>query len=117
MPGFLHKRGLQECHPALCQALPFAPPGIYANHHSKVLDPCNEALVSNLRLYNRSLYAYVHIYNRLPQTLVDAPTVSSFQARLTHLAKQRAIHARGDWRKSFQDCQEIVDMFYAAEAA
>jgi len=117
MLGFLHKRVLQECYPALCQPLPFAPPGLYTNHHSKVLDPCNEALVSNLRLYNRSLYAYVHIYNRLPQTLVDAPTVSSFQARLTHLAKQHAIHAHGDWRKSCQDCQEIVDMFYAAEAA
>ena len=64
------------------------------------------------RLFDRSLYAYILMYNRLPQALVDIPTVKDFQAKLTHLAKQRAMRDQEDWRSSFQHLSDLVRMFY-----
>ena len=109
--GFLHKRVLGECHPALCQALPFGPPHIAARYHSNHLDTRSGEVVSHARLYERSLYAYIRVYNRLPQALADSPSVSCFQARLTHLAKQQAKESNDNWRKCFQDCRELSNMF------
>ena len=109
--GFLHKRVLGECHPALCQALPFGPSDIAARYHTKHLDTFSGLVVRHARIYERSLYAYIRVYNRLPQTLADSPSVKSFQSRLTHLAKQRAASAHGDWRRCFQDCHELCNMF------
>ena len=94
--GFLHKRVLQECHPALCQALPFAPEGLVARYHSNALDPSRGEAICEDRLYRRSLYAYILVYNRLPQTLADSPSVSSLQTRLTHLAKDMVPNSE-DW--------------------
>ena len=65
--GFLHKRVLGACHPALVQALPFAS-GLIANFHDKALHPFSgEVLYQRRRLYDRSLYSYIHMYNRLPR--------------------------------------------------
>lgn len=108
--GFLHKRVLGECHPALCQALPFGPADIVARYHTNHLETFSGLVNYQSRLYQRSLYAYTRVYNRLPQTLADAPSVSSFQARLTHLAKQRATNAHEDWRRCYQDCHELSKM-------
>ena len=108
--GFLHKRVLGECHPALCQALPFGPPAIAARYHTKHLETFSGLVVSHARIYERSLYAYTRVYNRLPQTLADSPSVKSLQSRLTHLAKQRA-NAQDDWRRCFHDCHELCKMF------
>ena len=109
--GFLHKRVLGECHPALCQALPFGPNPIAARYHTKHLDSFSGLVVRHARLYERSLYAYIRVYNILPQTLADSPSVKSFQSRLTHLAKQRATNAHDDWRRCFHDCHEVSSMF------
>ena len=109
--GFLHKRVLEECHPAFCQALPFGPSNIAARYHSNHLDTRCGEVISHARLYERSLYAYIRVYNRLPQALADSPSVSCIQARLTHLAKQQAKESNDTWRKCFQDCNEISIMF------
>jgi len=87
--GFLHKRVLEECHPALIHALPFAPAGLLARYHSNALDPRIGEITCQDRLYQRSLYGYILVYNRLRKPIADSPSVSSFQARLTHLAKQK----------------------------
>ena len=63
-------------------------------------------------LFDRSLYAYVLMYNRLPQELVDIQTVKDFQTKLTHVAKQRAMRDQEDWRSSFQHLADLVRMFY-----
>ena len=102
---------LEECHPALCQALPFDPPNIAARYHSNHLDTRRGEVISHARLYERSLYAYIRVYNRLPQALADSPSVSCIQARLTLLAKQRAKEANDTCRKLCQDCHEIANMF------
>ena len=71
---------------------------------------------ANRKLYDRSLYMYILMYNRLPQELVEAPTVSSFQSRLTKLAKGRADREEASWRCAFRDCKDVVDFFYASNA-
>ena len=109
--GFLHKRVIGQCHPALLSALPLAA-DLQANYHTKALHPFCELRQYNDRLFMRSLFAYILIYNRLPQVLVDTISVKNFQSKLTTLAKVRAQANRGDWRKCFQDCAEIHDMFY-----
>lgn len=86
---------------------------IEADYHSKALHAYGELIDYQARLWDRSLYAYVHVYNRLPQALVDLPSVKSFQSKLTHLAKHRAQTNQEGWRRSYQDCSEIWDMFYA----
>ena len=113
--GFLHKRVLEECHPALCQALPFAPAGLVARYHSHALDPRSGEVTCNDRPYQRSLYGYILVHNRLPQPIADSPSVRSFQARLTHLVKQKATNSNELWRRCFQDCAAIQEMFYPHE--
>ena len=56
---------------------------------------------------------YVLMYNRLPQEIVELPSVSSFQKKLTKLAKDRADQAHANWRCAYQDCKDVVDYFYA----
>ena len=109
--GFLHKRVLGQCHPALLTALPFAE-GLLANFHTKALYPFCDLRQYNDRLFKRSLWSYVLLYNRLPQVLVDVASVKLFQSKLTALAKLRAQQNIRDWRKSFQDCDEINAMFH-----
>jgi hypothetical protein len=110
--GFLHKRVLGDCHPGVRAALPFWV-ATGANFHDKALHPFTENVQYCKRtLFDRSLYAYILMYNRLPQELVDIPTVKDFQKKLTHLAKQRAMRDQEDWRSSFQHLSDIVRMFY-----
>ena len=111
MPGFLLKIVLKECHPLLCQAFPFAE-GLMANYHTKALHPFSEEVSYQSRLFERSVYAYVLMYNRLPETLINLPSVSAFQKMLTHLAKEKARLDQADWRRSFQDLMAIDRMFY-----
>ena len=112
MLGFLHKIVLKDCHPMLCQAFPFADSGLIANYHSKALEPFAGEVSYQSRLYERSVYAYVLVYNRLPEALINLPSVSAFQRMLTHLAKEKARQNQEDWRRSFQDMIAIDRMFY-----
>jgi len=109
--GFLHKRALGKCHPLVCDALPFAAAGLCSNYHSKALHPFTEDVNYQSRLFNRSLYAYILIYNRLPQALVDRDSVKSFQGMLTHLAKMDATMGVEQWRGSFQSLESVHEMF------
>ena len=95
----------------LCQAFPFADPGLIANYH-KALEPFAGEVSYQTRLYGRSVYAYVLMYNRLPEALITLPSVSAFQKMLTHLAKEKARLNQEDWRRSFQDLTAIDRMFY-----
>ena len=110
--GLLHKRVLGKCHPGLCHILPFAQ-GLDADYHSKALHPFADKQDFQARLYRRSLFAYILVYNRLPQALVDMPSVKDFQSKLTALAKHRAQTDQESWRRSYQDCDEIAVMFYS----
>ena len=77
------------------------------------MDPLAEKQDFQARLYRRSLFPYVLMNNRLPQAIVDLPSVRSFQSKLSALAKYRAQTDQEGWRRTFQDCDEIVAMFYS----
>ena len=80
MLGFLHKRTLGICHPALVQAFPMTAPLL----HNRTID--GSALLpvsSNRALYSRSIWPFIHIYNRLSQSMVDHKDVKPFQSHLT----------------------------------
>ena len=110
MLGLLHKRVLNECHPALVAFLS-PEPGHGYRYNDRSLNSHWSDVRGHSKLYNSSLYMYILMYNRLPQELVDLTTVSSFQSRLTRIAKDRARRDDTSWRTSYQDCRAIVNYF------
>ena len=105
--GFVHKRILGECHPLVKELLPSAPAITDRTCHTRQLE-CRMAEVrGHWRLHERSLYAYVILYNRLPQKLVDLPSVADFQSELTRLARTRAYDGDATWREAYCDCAEV----------
>ena len=78
--GFLHKRILGTCHPTLVQVFPLAAPLL----HNKTIDGSLLLQVRSHRaLHARSIWPYIHIYNRLSQGMVDHRDMKSFQSHLT----------------------------------
>ena len=108
MLGFLHKRALMKCHPLVANALPLLSDyGIIGAFHDKALFSHSDRIQYHRRLWSRSIFHFIHIYNRLPQALVDIPSVSAFQRRLTQAAKRVASADSERWRQSFQDLVEL----------
>ena len=111
--GLLHKRVLGQCHPGLRSLLPFSEVLAGSPWHNKQLESCWQRVRSWRSLYDRSLYMYVLIYNRLPQDFVDLHSVSDLQKRLTVEAKNLARAEHPKWREVFHDCGNLVDHFYS----
>jgi len=112
MLGFLHKRKLQICHPAMVKEFEFAPVQ-EGRFNTSTFESQWATVTTHSKLYNNSLYMYILMYNRLPQEIVDLPSVSTFQKKLTELAKARADQGQTNWRCSYKDCKEVVDYFYS----
>jgi len=110
--GFLHKRVLGLCHPALLQVFPYATSYLQARYHSRSLDCHMETVRHFPALYDNSIWTYALIYNRLPQELIDSSTVSIFQGKLTQLGKMRAQRDDPDWREAFQSCEDTMKFFH-----
>ena len=103
--GFIHKRVLGECHPSVKAFLRFS--GIEGKWHDKQLETYSDSCICRQNLYYRALFGKIHVYNRLPQHLVQAPSVKEFQSRLTHAAKERCGNGDPMWRRAFQGCAEL----------
>ena len=111
MLGFLHKRALGLSHPGVAEALPLRDaPG--HGWHNKHLESFFTSVCCHARLYERGLFAFVLIYNRLPQFLVDEENVSGFQTQLNTVAKCRATCGDPSWRDSFQSCMDVMNTFH-----
>ena len=52
-------------------------------------------------LFNRSIFGMVDVYNNLPQSLVDSPSVKVFQSGLTQIARERCQRGDSMWASSF----------------
>ena len=113
MLGFLHKRSLGLCHSLVKELLPLATDrGIVGDFHNKAMYTYSGEVSHHRRLYDRSIFKYVHMYNRLPQVVVDTSTVKEFQAKLTHIAKLRASRNQETWRQAYQEQGDLVAMLY-----
>ena len=102
--GFLHKRVLGQCHRNLIQLLPlwadrFSEPR--GRGHSRQLYAHWVEIKCWRSLWNRSIFGMVDTYNDLPQHVVDAPSVSTFQAYLNHIARTRCQQGEAAWAASF----------------
>ena len=107
MLGFLHKRNLGQCHPLVIAAFPLLSERGMTGAHDKALFSHSETILYHRRLWSRSIFHFIHIYNQLPQSFVDIPSVSAFQRKLTQAAKGVASADNERWRKSFQDLVEL----------
>ena len=52
------------------------------------------------------------MYNVLPQVLVDAESVMSFQSKLTQMVKLRAQLGNETWRDSYESPAVLADWIY-----
>ena len=112
--GFLHKRVLGKCHPALLALFPFDAGGSHG-YHDKPLESFFDQVRGHRALYSNSIYMDVFVYKRLLQVFVDCTSVATFQSKLTQLAKARAQQDEGDaWRGAFQSCADVVSFFYSS---
>ena len=85
--GLLHKRVLGQSHPSIDVFFSWAIDTINPDWHSKQLYNHSYDTFFRTELFKRSIFALVGIYNRLPQYIVDLPTVQQFQRELTRIAK------------------------------
>ena len=104
MLGLLHKRSLGLCHPDFEMLLPWFHSRfgfVVAGRHNKQLYNHALEVTAQVGLFRRSVFAMVDVYNHLPQSVVDSPSVSAFQIHLTHIAKERCKTAMPNWMYTF----------------
>ena len=79
-------------------------PSVVSKHRRQLLDPRRE-----LRhpLIKRSILGLVAIYNLLPDSIVEAKTVSAFQSGLQHLCTERAKAGCEDWHNTLSPREPI----------
>ena len=102
--GLLHKRVLGKCHRSFDKLLPWYSQRFDTSRnfgHDKQLYGHWLEAGEHRALYDRSIFGMVDIYNNLPQFVVDAKSVSSFQTLLTDMAKERCQQQIPQWECSF----------------
>ena len=98
--GMLHKRALGESHPSFETLLPWFHQRFgyhMEGRHSKQLYGHANEVVAQWRLFERSIFGMVDVYNLLSQDAVDCPSVTSFQKCLTQIAKTRCDAGDAKW--------------------
>jgi len=102
--GLLQKRVLGKAHPVFQKLLPFYA-DVFGNlrpgDHDRQLYGHNLDIKFQCVLYSRSIFGMVHVYNHLPQNVVNEKTVSGFQKLLTLTARQICQEGIQDWKKCF----------------
>ena len=102
--GLLHKRVLGLCHRSFEGLLPWYSQRFNSERpvgHNKQLYGHWLEVKEHRALFGRSIFSMIDIYNNLPQSVVDAPSVSSFQKRLTEIARTRCKALDPMWQFSF----------------
>ena len=94
-------RVLGLAHPAYNALLLYHNGPVQTRFHAKALNNSRESIVCHRDLFNRSLFGYVDVYNRLPQYVIDCESISSFQHELTVICKRRCRQGVQSWKHSF----------------
>jgi hypothetical protein len=105
--GFLHKISLGECHPEFQLLFPPASQSQAHRHdtrHSRVHTRALQDRVHGgcLGLMQRSLFAAVRVYNKLPQHIADRQDISGFQHDLTEIARSACRGGQENWQSMFR---------------
>ena len=104
MLRFLHKRVLGLSHPAIQRLLPFHADffgSLRTGEHNKQLYDHILDVQQQQSLHRRSVFGMVHIYNRLPQHVVNLTTIPLFQKHLTLEARKLCKDGNPSWIDSF----------------
>ena len=104
MLGFLHKRVLGLSHPNIQKLLPFHADvfgSLRAGEHDNQLYGHILEVQQQQSLHRRSVFGMVDVYNRLPQHVVNYPTISVFQRHLTLEARKLCQDGNSTWIDSF----------------
>ena len=115
MLGFLHKCNLPHAHPDVLQLFPrmrTTGGGIHTKQLWDIMTLDRECQFQP-ELRRRSLFRLVHVYNALPQRVVDCGTVHDFQHDLTEMARHKLRQEHEDWQtflspRTFDDSRGIV---------
>ena len=102
--GLIHKRVIGQCHPDFCTLLPWFADRFGhtpATGHSKQLYDHTLEVHLQRGLHQRSIFAMVDVYNKLPQPVVDCVDVSTFQTQLTKIARERCQGNHPAWIYTF----------------
>ena len=83
------------------------------HNYEQIMQKYNRQLTHFLResgrfqpaLYHRSIFGMVHIYNNLPQALVQLESIKDFQSGLTFVARQKCLADESNW-SSFLSIRE-----------
>ena len=102
--GLLHKRVLGLAHPSFDELLPFLPPESQTQHN-KMLDSRLSECTKHYRMWSRSIFGKIAVYNMLPSYVIASATVSSFQQALTEIAKERCRNQLVAWHHIFHSLE------------
>ena len=105
MLGLLYKCAHKTAHPALMELFPRCEGSSRRHcqrHHSlhdfQLLDRCDGPRTA---MMDRSVFALVRVFNKLPVGIVEAPSVPSFQSRLTSLSRDQCMDGGNTWGNYF----------------
>ena len=102
--GLLHKRVLGLSHPIFQELLPFFGDVFgyqIEGRHGRQLYGQFLEVSFQYDIFQRSIFAMCSVYNNLSQDVVDEPTVSLFQSRLTRILKDECMKGNPQWRNKF----------------
>ena len=113
MLGVLHKRVLGVCHKSFERLLPwrstrFSEPRGFG--HNKQLYGHRLEVTHERTLFFRSIFAMVDVYNNLPQSVVDAKCIKTFQKKLTDIARERCQLDKVSWQLYFSSLRHGTDV-------
>ena len=116
MLGVLHKRVLGICHKSFERLLPWrssrfdVPRGC---GHNKQLYGHRLEVTHERTLFFRSIFAMVDVYNNLPQSVIDAKCIKSFQQKLTDIVRERCQSDKASWQLYFSSLSHGPDPGHA----
>ena len=99
MLGFLHKRNLPDAHDDMIVLFPprrGRPNGGHDKQMWNILTMQSENTFQT-ELARRSIFSLVHVYNAVPQRIVNCSSVSDFQRDLTNVARIKLDLQHANW--------------------
>lgn len=115
MLGFLHKCNLPHAHADVLKLFPRMGSAGAGFHSKQLWDimTLDRGCTFQPELRRRSLFRLVHVYNALPQSVVNCTTVHEFQHELTEMARHKLRQEHDDWQtflspRTFDDSRGIV---------
>ena len=100
MLGFLHKVNLPDAHSDILALFPRRASRTGPGHNKQLWNIMNmhSECTFQPELARRSVFQLVHVYNSLPQSIVNCQSISDFQHELTVVARHKLSLHHENWR-------------------